>query len=74
MNRKNQFLKISSINEIRLLRRNLKRELHFAEERIENETQVILAGYKSWLTYYIIEKGVSSALSFIGNKLFRRRF
>ncbi len=67
-------MQIGSLTEIKLLRRNLKRELRYAEERIENEVLVIIGGYKSWITYNIIEKGVSYSLNFVLKKLFPKWF
>ncbi len=67
-------MQISSFTEIKLLRNNLKRELRYAEERIENETLIIIGGYKSWITYNIIEKGITYSLNLVFRKLFPKRF
>ena len=67
-------MQIGSLTEIKLLRRNLKRELRYAEERIENEVLVIVSGYKSWITYNVIERGVAYSLNFVLKKLFPKRF
>ena len=67
-------MQIRSLTELKLLRRNLKRELHYAEERIENEFLVIIGGYKSWITYNVIERGVAFSLNFLLKKLFPKRF
>lgn len=67
-------MEIRSLSEIKLLRRNLKRELRYSEERIENEVLVIVGGYKSWIAYNIIEKGVAYSLNFMLKKLFPKRF
>lgn len=67
-------MQISSLTEIKLLRKTLKKELQYAEERMENETLIIIGGYKSWITYNIIEKGISYSLNFVFRKLFPKRF
>lgn len=67
-------MQIRSLTEIKLHRKNLKRELRYAEERIENEALIIIGGYKSWITYNIIEKGIATSLNFVFRKLFPKRF
>lgn len=67
-------MQIGSLREIKLLRRNLKKELRYSEERIENEAYAIIGGYKSWITYNIIEKGVAYSLNFVLKKLFPKHF
>lgn len=67
-------MQIRSLTELKLLKRNLKRELHYSEERIENEVLVIINGYKSWIAYNVIEKGVAYSLNFLFKKLFPKRY
>lgn len=67
-------MEIRSITEIKLLRRNLKKELRYSEQRITNDVYAIIGGYKAWITYNVIEKGVNYSLNFILKKLFPKRF
>jgi hypothetical protein len=60
---------VSTLSEIKLYRRHLKTQLHYAEERIENEYLVILAGYRSWIVYTVFEKGTASLLNYIFRKV-----
>lgn len=66
-------MKVSSLNEIRLYRKNLKRELCYSEESIQNEISDIVAGYKSWITYTIIEKGVTLSVNLLLKMLFSKK-
>lgn len=66
-------MKVSSLNELRLLKRNLQKELHYSEKAIGSDLSAIVAGYREWITYNIIEKGITISVSLLLNKLFPKK-
>jgi hypothetical protein len=69
---KNSMKEISTMNELRLLRRQLKRQIRYTEENIENEYYTIIYGYKTWLVQKVLRKSIILTLGFLAKKLTRR--
>lgn len=73
MIKKQSIMKVSSLNELRLLKRNLKKELHYSEKAIESDLSAIVTGYKEWITYNIIEKLITVSASLLLKRLFPKK-
>lgn len=64
---------ISTMNEIKLLRKQLKRQISYVEENMENDYYTIIYGYKTWIVQNIFRKGIILTLGFLTKKLVRWR-
>lgn len=66
-------MKISTISELKLVRKHLRSQLHITEVQIQNEYSVISSNFLSSVTYFLVEKGISVGFNFLMNKIIRRR-
>ncbi|MGF7138447.1 hypothetical protein [Roseimarinus sediminis] len=61
--------KVKSLREVRILKRNLKQQLRFHDERIKQETSEVVFDFKRWLTNTLIEKSVTALLTMAFSKM-----
>lgn len=66
-------MKISTISELKLVRKHLRSQLHITEVQIQNEYSVISSNFLSSVTYFLVEKSISVGFNFLMNKIIRRR-
>lgn len=66
-------MKISSISEVKLVRKHLKTQMRFSEIQIQQEFTTIYSGFKSWATYFVVEKSLMFGLSYLMKKIVKRR-
>lgn len=63
---------ISTLHELKLIRKQLKRQIRYAEENMEKDYYTIIYGYKTWIFQNIFRKVVLLSLGFLAKKLTRR--
>lgn len=68
-----QNMKISTISEIKLVRRNLRTQIRFNEAEILADSHSIYSGFRSWITYFVIEQSLTHALGYLINKITKKR-
>ena len=64
---------ISSLKELKLLRKQMKLQRLYIEENIGNDYHTIVYGYKTWALQSLLRKGLFLSLGFIAKKLTGRR-
>lgn len=65
--------KVRSLREVRILKRNLKQQLRFHDERIKQETTEVVFDFKRWLTNTLIEKSVTALLTMAFTKMKKKK-
>lgn len=63
---------VSTMDELKLIRKQLKSQIRYVEENMENEYYTIVYRYKSWIVQNIFRKVIFLSLSFLVKKLTSR--
>ncbi len=63
---------VSTMDDLKLIRKQLKSQIRYVEENMENEYYTIVYRYKSWIVQNIFRKVIFLSLSFLVKKLTSR--